>query len=568
MRFARAASVRGVPALASFVAAGVLSIGVVSPPEHCPAVTESQLRAAASDAVGWLVRNQLDDGSFLYEYDADRGRSLGGYNAVRHAGVVMSLYTADRYGIDGAVDAADRGLEWARSRLARGEGWIAAGASADEPSVGASALLLAGLAERRDSLHDDRFDDLMRGLATFLAGQIEPSGAITNRYDVATGKAVPGEHSKYATGEAYWALAQMARQFPDEPWGDRADRVGAYIAGVRDAAEDMRRTRDHWAAYGLSETVASGSAHDRALTPAEMRYARHQAEILGTIVRWMSQQAGPWGIAVRGPALQRGGAYGTIGEALTRLWRVAGAEPSLADLRDPIGWRALCNASLTIAHQVDAEQAEAATDPERVRGAWVYGGTTRMDDQQHALSSLLQAIDIVRAGAPEEDDGWGGQRPSVVVWVLVLVAAVNPARLARAHGRRRPDPRALVVVAALVACAILSGPLLGWLDVSRPGFRASAGVLGIVAGAVALFRGPSARSGTTAASLSAPAIALTIAAAADRGVLTVLAAIAVAAAATTVVTLLDRPVPHLERAVDGALVVLAALVTVAGVMAV
>ena len=51
---------------------------------------------------------------------------------------------------------------------------------------------------------------------------------------------------------------------------------------------------DHWAAYGLSETVASGdAAHDRALTDDEVAYARRQAGLFGASVRWVSQQAGP-----------------------------------------------------------------------------------------------------------------------------------------------------------------------------------------------------------------------------------------------------------------------------------
>ena len=37
---------------------------------------------------------RLDDGTWLYEYDAESDRDLGSYNIVRHAGAIMGLYQA------------------------------------------------------------------------------------------------------------------------------------------------------------------------------------------------------------------------------------------------------------------------------------------------------------------------------------------------------------------------------------------------------------------------------------------------------------------------------------------
>jgi len=44
--------------------------------------------------------------------------------------------------------------------------------------VGGSALLAAGLAERRLHTGDTRYDDLLRRLGRFMASQTEPSGAV------------------------------------------------------------------------------------------------------------------------------------------------------------------------------------------------------------------------------------------------------------------------------------------------------------------------------------------------------------------------------------------------------
>ena len=414
--------------VASLLLAGVLAFGALSPPERCPAVTAGELRDAASQAVDWFARNQNPDGSWLYLYEAPTDTIPDDYNVVRHAGGVMGLYMAAGYGVEDAVEVAERGLQWSMTRLVQRDEWAAAATANGDPSIGATALLLAGLTERRDAAGDDRHDGLMGRLANFLIGQVEPSGAVRSSYDMTAGAPVDGVYSKYYTGEAYWALAGMDRLFPDGPWGAVADRVGAYLATKRDDLEDRwPPISDHWAAYGLSETAASGdSAHDRALTDDEVAYARRLAGLFGTSVRWVSQQAGPWGSQVRGSDVPRGGGYGVMGEGLTGLWRVADAEPRLADLRDVIGARARCIAGLAIEAQSDAAEAASFAAPDRVQGAWFHDGETRMDDQQHALAALLRTIAIVEV--QPSVDAVRTDAPSAWLWLFALLVAFNPAR--------------------------------------------------------------------------------------------------------------------------------------------
>ena len=57
----------------------------VAAPEACPAPTAAEARDAAEKAAGWLIANQLADGSFRYQIDR-AGNDLGGYSSVRHAG--------------------------------------------------------------------------------------------------------------------------------------------------------------------------------------------------------------------------------------------------------------------------------------------------------------------------------------------------------------------------------------------------------------------------------------------------------------------------------------------------
>ena len=319
-----------------------LAFVVVAPPERCPPVSAEELRSSAQATVEWFVRNQEPDGSWLYLYNADDNSTPIEYNEVRHAGVTMGLYQAAAAGLPGALRSADRGTEWALDRLVRRDGWAALEGEG-RVTTGATALLVAGLTIRREATGDTRYDDVLRRLGRFVLAQAEPSGAVLASYDPVTEAPVAGEYSKYYTGEAYWALARLHRAFPGERWGDAADTIGAYLATSRDEVEDhWPPIPDHWAAYGMSETVEFPERGREPLTEQEVDYARRQAELFGIQARLVSQGAGPWGRVVRGGYVPRGGWYGVIDEALTGWWLTAQEEPRLADLRDATAERATC----------------------------------------------------------------------------------------------------------------------------------------------------------------------------------------------------------------------------------
>jgi small neutral amino acid transporter SnatA (MarC family) len=487
---------RAALALALLIAFAVV---VVAPPERCPSVSAGELRRSAQASVDWFVRNQNPDGTWLYLYDAGRDSAASEYNVVRHTGAAMGLYEAAAEGLPGALRSADRGTEWALDTLLERDGWAAV-EWAGEVRTGATALLVAGLALRREATADTRYDDVLERLGRFLLAQTEPSGAVLASYDPAAGAPVAGEYSKYFTGEAYWALARLHQAFPGEGWGEAADRIGAYLATSRDEVEDhWPPIPDHWAAYGLAETVEFPERGRPPLTEQEVAYARRQAELFGGQVRWISQRFGPWGRFVRGSHVPRGGGYGVIGEGLTGLWLTAQKEPRLADLREPIAKRATCNAGLAVSAQSDHEDAADAARPERVEGAWFRDGETRMDDQQHALAGLLRTIPIVEASEASSSSLPGDEPPSGWLWAAALVLALNPARAAFGIPRAGRSRRSVVGVAAVggvigglavSAAAVAGAPLLDALDVSDPSFRIAAGIVAALAGAADLFRRP------------------------------------------------------------------------------
>jgi hypothetical protein len=512
---------------------------VVAPPESCPPVSAAEIRGSAQAGVDWFVRNQNADGTWLYLYDAEANSTPSEYNPVRHAGVAMGLYQAAAAGLPGALRSADRGTEWALDRLVERDGRVA---------TGSSALLAAGLVIRREASGDQRYDDLLRRLGRFLLAQTEPSGAVLAEYDPERGEPVPGEYSKYFTGEAYWALARLHRNFTGEGWGEAADRIGAYLATSRDEAEDhWPPIPDHWAAYGMAETVHFPERGRPPLTQDEVDYARSQLELFGPQARWISQRFGPWGKLVRGTYTPRGGGYGVTSEALTGWWLTALEEPRLAGLREPIAERATCMAALAIRAQADREDAAGAARPDAVEGAWFIDGETRMDDQQHALAGLLRTIPIVEASAAS--GGAGDDAPTAWLWLAALVLALNPARAAfgvlRGVPSARAGPRKSALrgaIGGLVVCAVAAAadPLLDLLDVSDPSFRTAAGLVAVLTGVADVFRRPPPSEAALAVARPAVLI-LAVGAGADHGVLLTAAAMAIGVALVTALVARARP---------------------------
>jgi hypothetical protein len=295
------------------------------------------------------------------------------------------LYQLAAEGDERWLEGAEAGLGYLLDLVVEtGDGAVAITWPDVDAKIGTAGLTIAALHHREQALGDGRYDELMRELGRFLAGQIEARGSILGAWSQATGEPVPGYYAMFGTGEAFWALALLATDFPDEGWDDAAHSVGRYIATERREAEDQwLRQPDHWAAYGFAELGAS--------SPEELEYLRLLAGDFGVMTRFEStrQGSGP-GAWLRGPDAL-GAGVGALGEGLGSLWRLSEHEPGLADLRDDLDERLTCVAGLLVARQADADDAARSPRPELVEGAWFKDGATLLDDQQHTLSALLMA---------------------------------------------------------------------------------------------------------------------------------------------------------------------------------
>jgi hypothetical protein len=190
----------------------------------------------------------------------------------------------------------------------------------------------------------------------------------------------------------------MHEAFPGEGWEAHAGRALDFVTLLRDDTENVEfpPLADQWAAYGLAEMVEWG------LDDAHTEYASRLAGRFGLLVRTESQREGSWYGALSRSEDSRASGVGTWAEGLAGLWRVSMQDDRLAGLRPSIETRLRCVAGILAERQVTSKEAEMFPRPELASGAWFTGDETRMDDQQHAFSGLMYALDSMRANPVRE----------------------------------------------------------------------------------------------------------------------------------------------------------------------
>ena len=371
-------------------------------PQDCGDRETHEWSAASAAAGEWIERALQPDGSYVYVYDADTDSLPDDYNEVRHAGVTMALYQhAGRTGDAEALAAGDEALEWMVGYLHREDGWAAfTRTSRTRAPLGATALMLAALSERRLASGDEQHDELMRELGAFLVAMQRDDGGFHVAWDVRAGRPDTVGTSRYYPGEALWALAMLHEAQPDGRWERAARAAARFISTRRDEVEQVRTRplNDHWASYGFAEMAEWG------LGEPELDYARRLIERFGGLVEREAEisHGGVATLFYYPDEQRRAASLGTWVEGLAALWRLTALEPLIADLRPEVENRLSCAAGLLSARQIDERESARFGTPGLAEGAWFHNGETRMDDQQHALSGLRYAADALEGRTRRE----------------------------------------------------------------------------------------------------------------------------------------------------------------------
>ncbi|MCB0992706.1 MAG: hypothetical protein KDB16_17140, partial [Acidimicrobiales bacterium] len=173
--------------------------------------------------------------------------------------------------------------------------------------------------------------------------------------------------------------------FPGEGWGDAAIDIVGYVVHDRRRHEGLLlRAPDHWIAYTVAEL---GDRWQPTLDESE--YLQRLAGDFAVMIRVESQRSGE--------GIQRwvrfdqalGAGVGALGEGLAGLSRT----PALAPMRPDLERHLLCTAATLVERQVQPQ--DVLTDAGLEVGAWFTDDITQVDDQQHTLSTLIFAREVL-----------------------------------------------------------------------------------------------------------------------------------------------------------------------------
>ena len=485
---------------------GLLVLGgtarAIALPQLCGSTTQNARDTAVSQAISWLSVNQNSDGTFLYRYDAEQDTDLGGYNWVRHAGTILALEQARGQGFDTAIASSEAAIDVAFKhviRMSTEDAEVAGLIDGVSISTGGTALFVLALMERRDATGSAEFDEDIHAMLRFLESSLKTrdDGSMIVRADAnLNGEFASDAVGLFATSQTLFALARAERLFPGEHWGDHSHQILEYLTMYKANEEGfVPDMSDHWAAYAMAEMT-------QWLTPivftdTELAWARKQMGMASIMVRYESQISGSGVNQLLRGHTAIGAAAGTHGEALAGWARLALAKDDFAGSVSALNERLSCNNSLLIKRQVSQNESQTYLQPSRVLGAWLSNGVTQVDDQQHAMSAILQT-NIVNDRIAQS----GGELPrresvpSSLLVALLTILLLNPPRLVRTlrhlhasqsvHGlvRRGSQPTLgyLYRFTILFGIIILNGSrILGWLDANVPTALIAAGVVGVLA---------------------------------------------------------------------------------------
>ncbi len=372
-------------------------------------VHRADLLEAAKLGGEYLKSARHIDGSFRYLYDPRTDAEPSGYNMLRHAGTLYSMFELfGKTGDEELLRATVAPLAYLKDYIHTQRSGSEARASVvvrDEVKLGGVALAAIALAERIAVLGDASDGPLLRSLGRTILAHQKPTGELISKWTYPEDETLPFV-SQYYPGEAILALMRIHEFDGDERWVDAAAAAARWLITVRDAdVPDARLNHDHWLLYGLE---ALHRARPDSL------YLDHAERICNAIRS--SQNRNPrhpdWLGSYYVPP--RGTPTATRTEGLAAAYRMLRDNGRLEAAETVL--ETIClNVLFQLRTQIRPESSMYYPRPQRAIGGFRKGledDEVRIDYVQHNLSALLLVYEILRE---ERRDGIGRRGPTPVV---------------------------------------------------------------------------------------------------------------------------------------------------------
>ncbi|HEX5736414.1 MAG TPA: hypothetical protein VF131_26525 [Blastocatellia bacterium] len=369
-----------------------------TPPTVAQETDRAGLVAAARRAGDYLVRMQLEDGSFHYSYDPVEDRtSRRVYNIVRHAGAVSSLF--ELYGATREaryLDAARRGVLYLKTRFrpAREKGAVYVIDNDGKAKLGAVGLALLALARQIELDPGSADRESANKLAKMILVMQRADGSFISYYPV-RGDEPRGSVSHYYPGEAILGLMRLFKTSGDPRLLGAARRGADYLI------ESQRKMNpppsDAWLMQALEALHNAGREQKNSSQKHadqkndDQKYVDHVLRLAERMIADQYTANDPARYAGGfGPGPPRVTPAAARAEGLLAAYRTARSIDDGRAARIAAALRAATRFQLS--QQFTADSDNGLRNPERASGGFRESLTSmrvRIDYVQHNISSLL-----------------------------------------------------------------------------------------------------------------------------------------------------------------------------------
>lgn len=242
-------------------------------------------RAAVQSARsgGEYLMRALDEegGVFIYEADAITGRSLGGYNMLRHAGTTYAMLELfEETGDKNLLEEAESALEFLESRTRQcfgmSEEFRCLVDGSRKIKLGGNALAVLAYTKHAEVTGEDTYIPEAISLARWMIETQASDGEFTRHIELIDTGELDDHISDYYPGEAIFALARLSEITDDPKWLSSAELAADWLINVRDSGKtEDELLHDHWLLYGLSEIYGTN--------PKDL-YLEHARKITNSII--------------------------------------------------------------------------------------------------------------------------------------------------------------------------------------------------------------------------------------------------------------------------------------------
>lgn len=356
-----------------------------------PKTLEAKALYASNLGGSYLVRNQYEDGSFVYEYDAKKDEDLSGYNMVRHSGTTYALVELYQKTKEKKYKtAAKSALEYLLKTIAPCPAELANLSCAydgEKTKLGGNALAILALVTYGEATGDTAYLGTAIDLALWIKATQLDNGEFKTHIQFKNGE-LDDHVSGYYPGEAVYALTRLYEATGDKQWLAIAEKGALWIITIRDAKETRNTiAHDHWLLYGLRELYKNN--HNEA-------YLDHAKKIVDGIIA-MQHVDGVDATWVGGyyspprstPTATRSEGLGAAYELFLEAGENEYAEKAYEALEKGVVFQ--------MRTFVDGPNARTFPNSRKALGGFRYSltdDTVRIDYVQHNISSLLLYYNI------------------------------------------------------------------------------------------------------------------------------------------------------------------------------